>query len=50
MVCLTKNKGGLGVLDLKRHNEALVLKNLDKFFNKQDIPWFSIVWENITQM
>ena len=33
-----KKKGGLGVIDLKKHNEALLLKNLDKFFNKKDIP------------
>jgi hypothetical protein len=28
----------VGVIDLKKHNEALLLKNLDKFFNKKDIP------------
>lgn len=45
MVCATKEEGGLGVIDLKRHNEALLLKNLDKFYNKKDIPWVSLVWE-----
>jgi hypothetical protein len=43
MVCIPK-EGGLGVIDLKKHNEAL-LKNLDKFFNHKDIPWVSLIWE-----
>jgi hypothetical protein len=41
MVCIPK-EGGLGVIDLKKHNEAL-LKNLDKFFNHKDIPWVSLI-------
>jgi hypothetical protein len=44
MVC--KSKGGLGVLNLKTQNEALLLKHLNKFFNKEDIPWVSLVWES----
>jgi len=24
---------------------VLILKNLDKFFNKSDVPWVSLVWE-----
>ena len=45
MVCVPKEEGGLGVIDLKKHNEALLVKNLDKFFNKKDLPWVSLVWE-----
>ena len=45
MVCLPKEEGGLGVLNLRTQNEALLLKNLHKFFNKQDIPWVQLVWE-----
>lgn len=45
MVCVPKEQGGLGVINLEKHNEALLLKNLDKFFNKKDIPWVSLVWE-----
>jgi hypothetical protein len=45
MVCLPKSEGGLGVLNLESHNEALLLKNLHKFFNKEKIPWVQIVWE-----
>ena len=29
-----KNKGGLGVLNLHLQNDALLLKQLDKFYNK----------------
>jgi hypothetical protein len=45
MVCLPKSEGGLGVLNLETHNEALLLKNLHKFFNKTEIPWVQLVWE-----
>jgi hypothetical protein len=45
LVTTAKEDGGLGVLDLKTQNEALLLKNLHKFFNKADIPWVNLVWE-----
>jgi hypothetical protein len=45
MVTKSKEEGGLGVLDLKAQNEALMLKNLHKFFNKVDVPWVQLVWE-----
>lgn len=38
MVCLPKEEGGLGVLNLKTQNESLLLKHLHKFFNRADIP------------
>jgi hypothetical protein len=38
-----KKDGGLGVLDLQTHNEAMLLKFLHKFHNKEDIPWVSLV-------
>lgn len=37
LVRLPKDCGGLGVLDLHKHNQGLLLKNLHKFFNKLDI-------------
>jgi hypothetical protein len=43
--CKPKNEGGLGVLDLKKQNEALLMKNLDKFLNRKDIPWVLLIWE-----
>lgn len=39
-----KEKGGLGVINLKLQNDALLLKNLDKFYNKKDIPWVQLIW------
>jgi len=45
LVCLPKEEGGLGVIDLKVQNEALLLKNLHKFFNRLDIPWVHLIWE-----
>ena len=45
MVCRSKEEGGLGVLNIKTQNEALLLKHLHKFFNKEDVPWVSLVWE-----
>jgi hypothetical protein len=36
MVCLPKFEG-VG-------NDALLLKDLNKFFNKADIPWLQLVW------
>ena len=40
-----KEEGGLGVLNIKTQNEALLIKHLHNFFNKKDIPWVSLVWE-----
>jgi hypothetical protein len=45
LVTKSKEEGGLGVIDLKTQNEALLLKNLHKFFNRADIPWVHLVWE-----
>lgn len=33
-------------LDLPKQNEALLMKNLHKIFNRMDIPWVNIVWDN----
>jgi hypothetical protein len=40
MVCKPKEKGGLGVLNLRIHNEGLLLKYLHKFYNKTDTPTY----------
>jgi len=42
MICKTK-EGGLGVIIIEKQNEALLLKNLDKLFNKRDIPWVQMI-------
>lgn len=45
MVTRAKEDGGLGVLDLKSQNEALLLKIFHKFYNRADIPWVHLMWE-----
>ena len=44
-VCRTKNQGGLGLLQINAQNNALLLKNLHKLFNRHDMPWIKLVWE-----
>lgn len=43
MVYNSKEQGGLGVINLKAQNQALLMKNLDKFFNEGDVPWVNII-------
>jgi hypothetical protein len=43
LVSLPKCEGGLGVLNLQTQNEALLLKHLDKFFNRKDLPWVNLI-------
>jgi hypothetical protein len=38
-MCKSKEKGGVGLIDLKTPNEALHLKHLNMFFNREDIPY-----------
>lgn len=45
IVCRPKVEGGLGVLDIQTHNEALILKHLHKFFNRVNLPWVKLIWE-----
>jgi hypothetical protein len=45
-VCKPKKQGGLGVLNLPIQNKALLLKNLDKFYNRHDVPWVNLIWES----
>jgi hypothetical protein len=37
-----KNHGGLGILDLRAHNIALLIKHMHKFYNKKDISWVQL--------
>lgn len=45
MVCKTREEGGLGVIDIQKQNEALLMKNLDKFYNRRDTSWVQMIWE-----
>lgn len=46
LVCRPKLKGGLGILNLGLQNEALLLKHLNKFYNRVDVPWVHLVWDS----
>jgi hypothetical protein len=39
-----KEKGGLGVLNLRLQNDALLMKHLSKFYNHANIPWVQLIW------
>jgi hypothetical protein len=41
-----KGKGGLGIINLINQNIALLLKFLDKFYNKRDVPWVNLIWNS----
>ena len=44
MVQKPKDKGGLGVLNLRLQNYALLLKQLHKFYNKHSTPCVQLIW------
>ena len=46
MVCTPKKNGGLGVINLRIQNDALLLKFLHKFYNRHDIPWVHLIWDS----
>ena len=46
LVCRPKDKGGLGIINLHLQNQGLLIKHLHKFFNKEDIPWVSLIWNS----
>ena len=46
LVCRPKDKGGLGIINLQLQNQGLLIKHLHKFFNKEDIPWVSLIWNS----
>jgi hypothetical protein len=39
MVCIPKEEGGLGALNLSTQNISLMLKHLHKFYNRASVPW-----------
>jgi hypothetical protein len=39
-----KLKGGLGIKNLQVQNDARLLKQLHKFYRKEDIPWVQQIW------
>ena len=43
MVCKPKKQGGLGIINLKIHNAALLLKHMHKFYNQDSTPWVQLI-------
>jgi hypothetical protein len=43
VVCKPKCVGGLGIINLEIQNNALLLKQLHKIYNKEIIPWVNLV-------
>jgi hypothetical protein len=39
-----KEQGGLGIIDLRAHNTTLLLKFLNKFYNRVQVPWVQLTW------
>lgn len=44
-----KKQRGLGVLNLRLQNKAMLMKHLHKFLNKTNIPWVNLTWEAFYQ-
>jgi hypothetical protein len=44
LVCKPKKCGGLGIVDFQKQNAALLIKFLNKFYNKKDLPWVHFLW------
>lgn len=42
--CRSKEEGGLGIINLRTQNTALLLKFLHKFYNRVDLPWVHLAW------
>lgn len=42
--CRSKEEGGLGIINLRTHNVALLLKYLHKFYSKADLRWVHLTW------
>jgi len=47
IACRTKEEGGLGIVNMKSQNVALLIKYLDKFYNHADILWVSLTWSKL---
>jgi hypothetical protein len=39
-----KKKGGIGIINLRSQNNALLLKHLDKFYSRKNMPWVRLIW------
>jgi hypothetical protein len=39
-----KEKGGLGVMNLSLQNDALLMKHISKFYNRENLSWVRMIW------
>jgi hypothetical protein len=37
----------LGIIDIERQNDALLMKQLNKFYNDVDVPWVRLTWDKL---
>lgn len=44
LVMKPNDKGDLGVINLTLQNDALLLKHLDKFYNKKNVQLVHLIW------
>jgi len=44
-----KDKGGLGVINLRLQNDTLLLKQLHKFYRKDNLSWCNLIWSKYYQ-
>lgn len=44
LMCRHNLQGGLGILNLKVQNQALLLKPIHRYIHKADVPWVMMVW------
>jgi hypothetical protein len=44
-VTVPKDKGGLSVKNLYIQNDALLIKHLFKFYNRDSVPWVQLIWD-----
>jgi hypothetical protein len=44
MVCKPKDRGGLGIVNFQKQNATFLIKFLDKFYNKSDLPSVQLIW------
>jgi hypothetical protein len=48
MICRPNMCGRLGIIDLGKKNDALLIKQLNKFYHKANVPWVNLVWQYYT--
>ena len=44
-VCVPKDQGGLGFIDIATHNKCLLMKYLHIFLHHHDLSWVNLIWE-----